>query len=42
MKMTKIELEVILEQMEEMQENISNILDVIYYIVDKTLIEEEE
>ena len=42
MKMTKIELEVILEQMEEMQEHISNILDVIYYIVDKTLIEEEE
>ena len=42
MKMTRIELEVILEQMEEMQENISNILDVIHYIVTKFAIEEEE
>jgi len=40
MKMTKLELEVILEQIEEMQEHISNILDVICWIASKS--EEEE
>ncbi len=35
MKITTTEVELILELIEEMEEHISNMLDVIYYIVDK-------